>query len=112
MQCFVSRAKLRSATPNPGARLSAPGLIFNAPTSRSGSGRPRRAVARIALEEQRLAGDRGNHRRLEWLRDEERRFGALAGQEAFGIGGDKDHRPLEPPQKLVDGVETGTAIGE
>ena len=32
---------------------------------RSDRGRPRRTVARVALEEQRLAGDRGDHRGLE-----------------------------------------------
>src|SRR6202043_629847 len=80
--------------------------FFNASAataSRSGGRRPRRAVARVALEEQRLAGDGGNHRRLERFGDQERRFGTLAGQEAFGIGSDEHHRNLEHPQQLVDG---------
>src|SRR3979490_492795 len=99
MQCLVRNWQYaRSPKFRPAVKRAR--LIFNAITSRSGSGRPRRAVARVALEEQRLAGDRGNHRRLERLRDEERRFGALAGQEAFGIGGDKDHRDLEHSQQL------------
>ena len=80
-------------------------------TTGSARGRPRRAVARIALEEQRLAGDGGDHRGLERFRDQERRLGALAGQEAFGVGGDEHHRDLEHLQQLVDRVQPRRAVG-
>ncbi len=80
--------------------------------AKSGSRRPRRAIARIALEEQRLACDRRHHRGLERFRDQERRFGAFAGQEAFGVGGNENHRHVEGGQNLIDGVEAGAAVGE
>src|SRR5262245_53233485 len=75
-------------------------------------GRPRRAVARVALEEQRLAGNRRHHRRLERFRDQERRLRPLAGEEALGIGGDEHYRHLETAQQLVDGIEARGAVGE
>src|SRR5262245_42965794 len=64
--------------------------------------RSRRAVSRVALEEQRLARDGGDHRRLERLRDQECRLRALAGEEALGIGRDEHDRHLEGAQQLVD----------
>src|ERR1700747_95723 len=73
---------------------------------------PWRAVARVALEEQRLTRDRGYHCRLERLGHQERSFRALAGQETFGIGGNEHHRHLETPQQFVDGVEARRAVSE
>ncbi len=81
-------------------------------SSGSGSSRTGGAVARIALEEQRLARDRRHHRGLEGLRDQEGRFRPLPGQEPLRVGGDEDHRHLENLQELIDGVETGAAVGE
>src|SRR5258708_37102676 len=104
-QCLVWRGPLLGGrTPptrqreNP-ARREARRIFSNPIRSGSGSRRPRRAVARIALEEQGLAGDSGNHRRLERLGDQEGRFRALAGQEAFRIGGGGHHPdPRKPPK--------------
>lgn len=49
---------------------------------------------------------------MERLGDQERRFGTLAGQEAFGVCGDEHHRHFEGLQQFVDGVEPGTAVGQ
>src|SRR5258708_22395680 len=97
----VARACQRCPERSP-ARYETRRTSFSAIASRSGSRRPRRAVARIALEEQGLTGDGRNHRRLERLRDQERRVRAFAGQEAFRIGGGKYHRNPENAQQLVD----------
>ena len=43
------------------------------------------ASAVFAPEEERLAGDRRNHRKLEGLGDKKRRLWTLAGQEALGV---------------------------
>src|SRR5258707_1013128 len=59
------------------ARREARRFFFNSITAQSGSRCPRGAVAGVALEEQRLAGDGGYHRGLERLGDQERRFGAF-----------------------------------
>src|SRR5208283_6152792 len=69
------------------------------------------ALTRLAAKEQRLAGDRRDHRELERLGDEERRLRTLPGEEPLRIGGDENHRHFERVEKLVHGVETRTAVG-
>ena len=66
----------------------------------------------VALEEQGLAHHRRNGRRLEWLRNQERRLGALSGEEALRIGGDEYDRDLELVEQLVHGIEAGAAVRE
>src|SRR5260370_33393584 len=108
MSCAAARERAEAAK-NPARRKAR--RIFNA-IRESGSRRPGRAVARVALEEQGLAGDSRNHRRLERLRDQECRFRAAAGQEAIQVGGDEYHRHLENAQQLADVGGAGTAVGE
>jgi len=47
---------------------------------------------RLTIEEQRLADQCLDHVGIERLGHQESRFGAFAGQEAFGKGSDEDHR--------------------
>lgn len=49
------------------------------------------ALARLTPEEQRLAGHGRDHRELERLGDEERRFRPFSGEEAFRVGGNENH---------------------
>src|SRR5215468_8922847 len=65
----------------------------------------------LALEEQGLADDRRDGRRLERLGDQERRLRPLAGQEPFRIRRDEDHWHFEGLEQLVDGIQPGTAVG-
>jgi hypothetical protein len=60
----VKRSGMFAISKKIGAPRSAPKL-FQPNSFRSAHGRPRRAVARVALEEQCLAGDGGDHRGLE-----------------------------------------------
>ena len=99
------------AKKNPARLSSAPDRTQIYANPQSGR-RLRRAVARVALEEQRLARHRRHHGGLERFGDQERRLGALAGQEALRIGGDEHHRHLEGPEQLVDRIEAGRAVGE
>jgi hypothetical protein len=66
----------------------------------------------IAFKEKRLTDQRRDSGRLVGLRYQKRRLGPFPGQEALGIGGDEDHRHLERIEEIVDGIDTGTAIGE
>src|SRR5690349_6933383 len=85
-------------------------VSINAAASGSGSRHASGAVAGITLEEQRLTGNSGYHRRLERLGDKERRLRPLAGEKTLWIGGDEHHRHLEYLQQLVDGIQSGAAI--
>src|SRR5262249_19218846 len=102
----IALARLNSRTPTKksGAPKRAGIETPTQPRPQSG-GRLHRAIAGIALEEQRLACHCRHHGGLERLRDQERRLRTLAGQEALRIGGDEHHRHLEAAQKLVDRIE-------
>ncbi len=78
----------------------------------SGCRRLRLPRARVALEEQRLAGDGRHHRGLEWLGDQECGLRPLTGQETLRIGGDENHRNLEGLQQLIHRIKAGGAVGE
>src|SRR5258705_6080278 len=92
-QCLVWRGPLSGGSSPPTRskkirRAVKRAGFFYAIRSGSGSRRARRAVARIALEEQGLAGDSRYHRRLERLGDEQGLIRAPAGQETLRGGGD------------------------
>ena len=61
--------------------------------------------AGAGAEEQGLADQRADGVRLERLRYEERRLGALAGEQAFREGRDEDDGHVHAEENLVHGLE-------
>src|ERR1700689_3233306 len=70
------------------------------------------AMAGFAAKEQGLAHPRRDHGKLERFCDQERWLWPLPGEETLRIGGYEDHRHFEGAEKLVDGIEAGTAVGQ
>src|SRR5215472_8372914 len=70
------------------------------------------SLHRIAFEKQRLADEGGNHGFLIWLGNQERRLRSLAGEKAFRICRNEDHRSFESGYQVVDRFQPGASVGQ